>query len=769
MVLLLLSVFLLGVFTVIAMEAAGLWILIRLINQRVAKEQGKEKDSALAGDLNQTLHNMQGHIWVLEPEKVLKPGLLDNLPKEQKWKKDFLEVIPAQRYAKVKDHLLILTETDGSHVEISLKGCKIAAVSATSLSSRKWAKRYPIIVESEGPVIYKGSKTIYIYLETSWEKESWCKALRLASCDEDKLKWFNKLKIEFQNYVTSLNTGYHSFMKPSGVFSAEPLDKPIKFDGSSKVRQFLKKIAKKTSKSGVDYVASGTSTSGRDERKLGEKSCSFQDSVLAPGLVKLVSTGNLSSVSSEDASVASSTSTSTEPGSRVHISGISDVESDLRNSSDDGTLCLNLLISRLFFDAKRNLQIRNYIKNRIQRTLSNMRGPNYLGEVTCTSVDPGTLPPHILAMRVIPTDTNELWALEVDLEYSGGMVLETETRLEIRELEFEGEQTSSNSSTVGDVTSDLLEGIEHFGKQLKLSEEITDGVEEKDKGDHILDEIGDPKSTIPASSQVSKWKSIVHSITKQVQQVPLSLGVRISSLRGTMRIYMKAPPSDQIWFGFTSMPNIEFNLESFVGDRKITSGRVALFLIGRFKTAIRETLVLPNCESVCIPWMLSEKDDWVPRKVAPFKSCTQDKSGSSTTKQEAQSPQPGDEKSKRVGLAAESTSQSLDPSDVDLSTFNSHSFQEQSRAHLLDKGTPQEIAPRSPEEKLDIHPLPSQSLKMSEGRNDTLVEDGSSRSRSIGTRERMLGLGKKMGEKLEVRRRHIEEKGRSFVDRMRGT
>lgn len=80
----------------------------------------------------------QGHIWVLEPEKVPKPGLLDNVPKEQKWKKDFLEVIPAQRYAKVKDHLLILTETDGSHVEISLKGCKIAAVSATSLSSRKW-------------------------------------------------------------------------------------------------------------------------------------------------------------------------------------------------------------------------------------------------------------------------------------------------------------------------------------------------------------------------------------------------------------------------------------------------------------------------------------------------------------------------------------------------------------------------------------------------------------------------------------------------------
>ncbi|CAI9780473.1 unnamed protein product [Fraxinus pennsylvanica] len=768
MVVLLFSVFLLGALTVIAMEAVGLWILIRLINQKVAKEREKEKDSASAGYLIPTLYDIQGALWVLEPEMFPKPGLLDKVPTEQKRKKDFLEVMPVPKYAKLKDHCLILTETDGSHVEISLKGCTIATVSATGLSSKKWAKRYPIKVESEGSVIYKGSKIIYIYLETSWEKESWCKALRLASCDEEKLKWFTKLKIDFNNYLTSLNAGYPSFMKPSELFSAEPLDKPIKFDGSSKVRQFLKKLAKKASKSGVDYIASGTSTSGCDERKLSEKSHSVQDSVLAPDLAKLVPTGKPSSVSSEDTSVASSTPTSTEPGSRVHISGLSDVESDHRNSSDEGTLCLNLLISRLFFDAKRNLQIRNSIENWIQRALSNMRSPNYLGEVTCTSVDPGTLPPHILAMRVLPSDTNELWAMEVDVEYSGGMVLEIETRLEIRELELEGEQTSSNSSTVGEVTSALLEGIEYLGKQLKLSEEATDGIEQKD-GDPILDEDRNSKSSTRASSQVSRWKSIVHSITKQVQQVPISLGVRVSSLSGTMRIYVKAPPSDQIWFGFTSMPNIEFNLESFVGDHKITSGRVALFLISRFKSAIRETLVLPNCESVCIPWMLAEKDDWVPRKVAPFMWYNQDNAGSSTTKQEAPSFKPGDEKSMSGGHAPELTSQSLNPRHIDSSTLNNHYFQEQLRAPLLDKDTPQDIVPRSTEEKQNIRPLPSQSLILVGGQNDTSEEDDSNKPRRIGTRERMLGLGKKMGEKLEVRRRHIEEKGRSFVDKMRGT
>ncbi|KAL0417376.1 UNVERIFIED_CONTAM: hypothetical protein Slati_3569500 [Sesamum latifolium] len=49
-----------------------------------------------------------------------------------------------------------------------------------------------------------------------------------------------------------------------------------------------------------------------------------------------------------------------------------------------------------------------------------MRIPSYIGEVTCTSVDPGTLPPHILAMRVLPSDMNEMWALEIDVESRRG-------------------------------------------------------------------------------------------------------------------------------------------------------------------------------------------------------------------------------------------------------------------------------------------------------------------------------------------------------------
>ena len=65
--------------------------------------------------------------------------------------------------------------------------------------------------------------------------------------------------------------------------------------------------------------------------------------------------------------------------------------------------------------------------------------------------------------------------------------------------------------------------------------------------------------------------------------MPLSLSIRVASLRGTVRLHIKPPPSDQLWFGFTSMPDVEFELESSVGEHKITSGQVASFLINKYK------------------------------------------------------------------------------------------------------------------------------------------------------------------------------------------
>ncbi|THU72786.1 hypothetical protein C4D60_Mb04t15850 [Musa balbisiana] len=385
---------------------------------------------------------------------------------------------------------------DGLTRLVAARTCNLSTVYGCA---QQRAKRYPIKLESNDTKIYKGSKACYLYFDTSWEKESWCKALRLASCpDRGKWNWFSQLGEDFQDYLSSLTA---------------------------------------------------------DEKFVNDK----------------------------------------------------------------GTLCWNLLLSRLFFDAKNSIEINNLIKACIQTTLSNTRRPSYLCEISCTGLDLGSVLPYIHRMRVFPVDLNQVLSMEIDIEYSGGIILDIETRLKVRELELQKDliKTSLESNSTYELNSDFLEGFEHYGNQLKSPSNSATGMGNRNEVDKA-DGLRNSKSASWTSGCVSRWKAILHSLANQVSQVPLSLSIRVASLCGTLRLYIKPPPSDQLWFGFTTMPELDWNLESSVGDRKITSSHIALLISNRFKAAIRDSLVLPNCETICIPWMLAEKDDWVPRKIAPF-------------------------------------------------------------------------------------------------------------------------------------------------------
>lgn len=233
------------------------------------------------------------------------------------------------------------------------------------------AKKFPIKVESKTSVIYNGSKTFYVYLETSWEKEAWCKALYLASCDQkEKIKWFVQLDEEFHSYLSSLSSVYHSFMKPSVGSSVEAIERDSKADdSSSKVRQFLKKIAKRTSRVGLENKSNRTSLLGHEGKKSTDKLRASQDAVLATGFFKTASTSKHlknSLVDDAPSSSSSSSSKSSHSGSQNLHSVISDGDADEKFGIDEGTLCWNLLISRLFFDAKGNMQLKRSMQARIQ-------------------------------------------------------------------------------------------------------------------------------------------------------------------------------------------------------------------------------------------------------------------------------------------------------------------------------------------------------------------------------------------------------------------
>ncbi|XP_022137263.1 testis-expressed protein 2 isoform X2 [Momordica charantia] len=641
--------FALGVVAIIAAEALGVSIMLRKLSKRSEKDLAKahaKLEKSVPDPLQslEFLSNKQGPVWILE-SNVLE-DFVEKASKEQKKKKDFLEVTPVKRYATIKDHKLMILEPGGKKKTIQLNGCTIEAVSAATLPSRKWVKRFPLKLENRTSVIYNESKTIFIFLETSWEKESWCKALRFASCvDKQRLQWFATLHKEFHSYISSLSTGYPSFMKPSAGYNAEAIDKEIKPNASSsKVRLFFRRLTKKTSKAGLDYKIGSSSL--REEKKISERihpSPDFLSSASLPrGIPKVRSA---KSFLEEDMAAPS---TLTHSGSQSQASVVSEADSDERLWTDEGTLCWNLLLSRFFFDAKSNEGLMKSLHDRIQRMLSRMRTPSYIGEVICTKVHPGNLPPNINSIRVLPFELNDVWALEVDFEYSGGFVLDIETRIEVHELDLQKNavDSKSDSSDVGDVSS-ILE--DYLGKQF-ITSEGTEQNQNQEGGS------GNSKNSTSSTTGGSRWKSLMNSIAKQVSQVPISLVVKIASLRGTLRLHIKPPPSDHLWYGFTSMPDLELRLESSFGDHKITSGHVALFLINRLKAVIKDTLVLPNCESIYIPFMMAEKNDWVPRDVAPLLWLNQGASDNKTASENQRCP-PVEAKNRSDASKATSTDQ----------------------------------------------------------------------------------------------------------------
>lgn len=86
-------------------------------------------------------------------------------------------------------------------------------------------------------------------------------------------------------------------------------------------------------------------------------------------------------------------------------------------------------------------------------------------------------------MRVPTLDLNESWAFEVDFEYSSGILLHIETRLEVQAPELEKDilKTNIKEDSNGDVSSEFLDSIEQYGNQFRHSEALDSAAKVNDE------------------------------------------------------------------------------------------------------------------------------------------------------------------------------------------------------------------------------------------------------------------------------------------------
>ncbi|XP_045619752.2 LOW QUALITY PROTEIN: testis-expressed protein 2 [Procambarus clarkii] len=308
--------------------------------------------------------------------------------------------------------------------------------------------------------------------------------------------------------------------------------------------------------------------------------------------------------------------------------------------SSDGTpgpanvAWINALAGRISYDFLRNPYWANKVQERVQRKLSKLHVPYFIGDLVVCGVNLGSATPQLCAVGSPQVDSRGLW-VDLNVEYSGNFTMSLETKLDLMKLKrtsgLEGNtpNTSSPPSPAEPAphagqrvytrspSSDRLLRNLHFDTDTDDSVESSSEEEGEEEG--LAAEAGLPVGgsgptsrrllrlvdTVAGSRyfQQAAESRLLQRALQGVSNTRIELSVEVRRLAGTLALNVPPPPADRLWYGFRGVPELVMVARPRLGDRVLNLPFLVEFIQKQLRVIFEKVFVLPNMDDIVIPIM----------------------------------------------------------------------------------------------------------------------------------------------------------------------
>lgn len=270
------------------------------------------------------------------------------------------------------------------------------------------------------------------------------------------------------------------------------------------------------------------------------------------------------------------------------------------------------------------------IQERVQRKLSKVHVPPFVGELVVSGVRLGGSVPQLRSVGVPRQDQRGLWC-ELDVLYEGNFTMTIETKLDLIKLKKTASPSgkhefgSVNSGSVGTSgagttaprhyqhrtasSHDLLQ------RDMQFDTDTDDSVESSSDDDAVGEEevegggggrrllrFVDSVAGSRYFQQATEWK-VLQKAMRGVSNTRIELAVTVERLCGVLTVNIAPQPSDRLWYGFKIPPELIMVARPRVGARTLNLPFLADFIQKQLRIVFEKVFVLPNMDDLVVPIM----------------------------------------------------------------------------------------------------------------------------------------------------------------------